>query len=84
MNNTERKITRRYPAFAITKNPTRPSMVAVNANAYPSLKDKNPELIRTGKCVCGRRFTEHTFDCITTFLDSRDPKCGCESCHVVN
>lgn len=68
----------------ITHRPTVPRRAAVRIESYPTLKEKNPSLIATGSCVCGRKFSEHTFECITTFLDTRDPKCGCNNCHIVN
>jgi hypothetical protein len=67
----------------ICNRPTVERKVVITIQAYPTLSEKNPKLIATGECECGRIGNQHTFDCITVYLDSRDPKCGCDKCHVV-
>lgn len=44
---------------------------------------KNPKLYSTGTCECGRKIGDHTPACTTKeFIKTRDPKCGCDECHI--
>lgn len=75
------RISRRGPY--ICNRPTVERKAVLTIKAYPTLSEKNPNLTATGACECGRVSNHHTFDCITIYLDSRDPNCGCDKCHVV-
>lgn len=41
----------------------------------------DPKVIKCGQC--NRNYGEHTRDCLTAFMDGRDPNCGCDDCHSV-
>lgn len=46
------------------------------------LREKCPEIVEYGSCKCGRKLGQHTHACLTTYLKTRDPWCGCEHCHI--